>query len=107
MSLSKLVTLCAALIILSSGQVSADTLKLKSGITHEGTLVSQNADEVKFEIGKSVKRLRTFKRADIESLTVVPPDEIALAPVLAILPTDDGSTPSTTTASSAAPPSIS
>ena len=90
MSLSKIFTLCAVLITLSSAQLSADTLKLKSGATHEGTLVSQNADEVKFEIGKNVKRLRTFKRADIESLTVVPPDEVALPPVLALLPTEDG-----------------
>lgn len=80
--------LLAALALASTAaQTSADTVTLNSGVVHEGTLISETPDEISFEIGKSVKQIRTFKRSEIKSLTVVPPDEIAITGIRELLPT--------------------
>ena len=91
-SKSPLGFLAAALILLLpiwSQRLIADTITLNNGISMEGTLISQTAGSVRFEVGKSVKQVRTFKRSEIADLVVVPKDEIALAEIKKLLPTPD------------------
>ncbi|MFT4549648.1 MAG: hypothetical protein ACI8XO_002739 [Verrucomicrobiales bacterium] len=70
-------------------QASADTIVLNNGISHEGRLISETPESIRFEVGKSVKQVRTFKRAEIKSLTIIPQDELALPTIRAFVPSAD------------------
>ena len=87
-ALAALTTLAVTL-SLSLHPASADSITLTNGTTMEGKLISQTDESVRFEIGKSVKQVRTFKRSEIANLVVIPKDEIALNGIKELLPTPD------------------
>ena len=78
-----------ATLVIALGASLADTVILKSGVKLEGKLISQNAETIRFEVGKSVKQVRVIKRSDIASLDVIPADKIAFESIKALLPTPD------------------
>ncbi|MGI9239810.1 MAG: PTPDL family protein, partial [Verrucomicrobiales bacterium] len=81
--------LAALGVALAAVQSFADTVTLNNGIVHEGTLISETPEEIRFEVGKSVKQIRTFKRGDIKELVVIPPDQVAITGIRELVPSAD------------------
>jgi len=80
-------SLAALSVAFAAVRADADTVTLTNGIVHEGTLISETPEEIRFEVGKSVKQIRTFKRTEIEELVVIPPDQLAIGSIRELLPT--------------------
>ncbi len=78
-------------LVLGSSFLNADTLKLKSGTSHEGALISETPDEYTFkvQITKSIKEERKFKKADVESLTKDDPGKAAFDKINPLKISDD------------------
>lgn len=66
----------------------ADTLVLTNGTEHEGELVSETEDEVRFRIQESatVRRLRTFPRSEVRRIERTTEDQKQINGVLALVP---------------------
>ena len=82
-------TLCA--LILSGIGLRADTVTLKSGEKIEGKVLSETDAEITLsvQVTATIKDERVIKKADVDKVEKVMPDEQAWAPLAAVAPGQD------------------